>query len=123
MLIERTFIRSIFTLSFNIFNNKRYFVRKKTKMSKIYKVIFNKNDVYVESKNKTKNKVLIQYVKTTNKNKSEMNVIADDVLDCLNKSKELFFKQYNQYAKSIEVVRNANTSLNMINDNNMKVSA
>ena len=123
MLIERTIIRSIFTLSFNIFNNKRYFVRKKTKMSKIYKVIFNKNDVYVESKNKTKNKVLIQYVKTTNKNKSEMNVIADDVLDCLNKSKELFFKQYNQYAKSIEVVRNANTSLNMINDNNMKVSA
>ena len=123
MLIERTFIRSIFTLSFNIFNNKRYFVRKKTKMSKIYKVIFNKNDVYVESKNKTKNKLLIQYIKTTNKNKSEMNVIADDVLDCLSKAKELFFKQYNQYAKSIEVVRNANTSLNMINDNNMKVSA
>ena len=82
-------------------------------MSKIYKVIFNKNEVIVES-NKSK---------TISKNKSEMNVIANDVLDCLNKSKELFFKQYNQYAKSIEVVRNANTSLNMINDNNMKVSA
>ena len=82
-------------------------------MSKIYKVIFNKNEIVVES-NKSK---------TISKNKSEMNVIANDVLDCLNKSKELFFKQYNQYAKSIEVVRNANTSLNMINDNNMKVSA
>tara|TARA_B100000780_G_scaffold218748_1_gene157865 strand:+ start:248 stop:496 length:249 start_codon:yes stop_codon:yes gene_type:complete len=82
-------------------------------MSKIYKVIFNKNEIVVES-NKSK---------TISKNKSEMNVIANDVLDCLNKSKELFFKQYNQYAKSIEVVRNANTSINMINDNNMKVSA
>ena len=82
-------------------------------MSKIYKVVFNKNEIVVES---NKNK-------TISKNKSEMNVIANDVLDCLNKSKELFFKQYNQYAKSIEVVRNANTSLNMINDNNMKVSA
>lgn len=112
MLIERTFIRSIFTLSFN-FNNKRYFVRKKTKMSKIYKVIFNKNEIVVESNKR----------KTISKNKSEMNVIANDVLDCLNKAKELFFKQYNQYAKSIEVVRNANTSLNMINNNNMKVSA
>jgi hypothetical protein len=82
-------------------------------MSTMYKVIFNKNEIVVES-NKSK---------TISKNKSEMNVIANDVLDCLNKSKELFFKQYNQYAKSIEVVRNANTSLNMINDNNMKVSA
>ena len=79
----------------------------------MYKVIFNKNEIVVES-NKSK---------TISKNKSEMNVIANDVLDCLNKSKELFFKQFNQYAKSIEVVRNANTSLNMINDNNMKVSA
>ena len=114
MLIERTFIRSIFTLSFNIFNNKRYFVRKKNKMSKIYKVIFNKNEVIVES-NKSK---------TISKNKSEMNVIANDVLDCLDKAKELFFKQYNQYAKSIEVVRNANTSTNMIvNNYSQKVSA
>jgi hypothetical protein len=79
----------------------------------MYKVIFNKNEIVVES-NKSK---------TISKNKSEMNVIANDVLDCLNKSKELFFKQYNQYAKSIEVVRNANTSLNMINNNYMKVSA
>ena len=114
MLIERTFIRSIFTLSFNIFNNKRYFVRKKTKMSKIYKVIFNKNEIVVESNKR----------KTISKNKSEMNVIANDVLDCLNKAKELFFKQYNQYAKSIEVVRNANTSTNMIvNNYSQKVSA
>ena len=93
-------------------------------MSKIYKVIFNKNDVYVESKNKTKNKVLIQYVKTTNKNKSEMNVIADDVLDCLSKAKELFFNQFNQYAKSIEVVNLTDTSTNMIvNHYSQKVSA
>ena len=57
-------------------------------------------------------------------NKSEMNVIANDVLDCLNKAKELFFKQYNQYAKSIEVVKSANTSTNMIvNNYSQKVSA
>ena len=114
MLCERTIIRSIFTLSFNIFNNKRYFVRKKNKMSKIYKVIFNKNEVIVES-NKSK---------TISKNKSEMNVIANDVLDCLSKAKELFFKQYNQYAKSIEVMKSADTSTNMIvNHYSQKVSA
>ena len=93
-------------------------------MSRVYKVIFNKNDVYVEAKNKTKNKLLIQYVKTTSKNKSVMHIIANDVLDCLSKAKELFFKQYNQYAKSIEVVRSANTLTNtIINNNPMKVSA
>ncbi len=83
-------------------------------MSKMYKVIFNKNEVIVES-----NKV-----KTISKNKSEMNVIANDVLDCLNKAKELFFKQFNYYAKSIEVVKSANTSANMIANNyGQKVSA
>jgi len=83
-------------------------------MSKMYKVIFNKNEVIVES-----NKV-----KTISKNKSEMNVIANDVLDCLNKAKELFFKQFNEYAKSIEVVKSANTSANMIvNNYSQKVSA
>jgi hypothetical protein len=80
----------------------------------MYKVIFNKNEVIVES-----NKV-----KTISKNKSEMNVIANDVLDCLNKAKELFFKQFNEYAKSIEVVKSANTSANMIvNNYSQKVSA
>jgi hypothetical protein len=78
--------------------------------------------VLIEAK-KLNKQTIVQKKKITNKNKLEMNIIANDVLDCLNKSKELFFKQYNQYAKSIEVVRNANTSLNMINDNNMKVSA
>jgi len=83
-------------------------------MSKIYKVIFNKNEVIVES-NKSK---------TISKNKSEMNVIANDVLDCLSKAKELFFKQYNQYAKSIEVMKSADTSTNMIvNHYSQKVSA
>ena len=83
-------------------------------MSKMYKVIFNKNEVLVES-----NKV-----KTISKNKSEMNVIANDVLDCLNKAKELFFNQFNYYAKSIEVVKSANTSTNMVvNNYSQKVSA
>ena len=67
-------------------------------MSKIYKVIFNKNEIVVESNEQTKSK-------TISKNKSEMNVIADDVLDCLNKAKELFFNQFNEYAKSIEVMK------------------
>jgi len=88
----------------------------------MYKVIFNNHEVLIEAK-KLNKQTIVQKKKITNKNKLEMNIIANDVLDCLNKSKELFFKQYNQYAKSIEVVRNANTSLNMINDNNMKVSA
>ena len=83
-------------------------------MSKMYKVIFNKNEVLVES-----NKV-----KTISKNKSEMNVIANDVLDCLNKAKELFFNQFNYYAKSIEVVKSANTLANtIVNNNSQKVSA
>ena len=91
-------------------------------MTKMYKVIFNNHEVLIEAK-KLNKQTIVQKKKITNKNKLEMNIIANDVLDCLNKSKELFFKQYNQYAKSIEVVRNANTSINMINDNNMKVSA
>ena len=83
-------------------------------MSKMYKVIFNKNEVIVES-NKSK---------TISKNKSEMNVIANDVLDCLSKAKELFFKQFNEYAKSIEVVKSANTLANtIVNNNSQKVSA
>ena len=83
-------------------------------MSKMYKVVFNRKEVLVES-----NKV-----KTISKNKSEMNVIANDVLDCLNKAKELFFNQFNYYAKSIEVVKSANTSANMIvNNYSQKVSA
>ena len=87
---------------------------EKKKMSKMYKVIFNKNEVLVES-----NKV-----KTISKNKSEMNIIANDVLDCLSKAKELFFNQFSYYAKSIEVVKSANTSANMIANNyGQKVSA
>ena len=80
----------------------------------MYKVIFNKNEVIVESKK----------VKTINKNKSEMNIIANDVLDCLSKAKELFFNQFNYYAKSIEVVKSANTLANtIVNNNSQKVSA
>jgi|TARA_B110000858_G_C17622018_1_gene389424 hypothetical protein len=114
MLIERTFIRSIFTLSFNFLITRDTSQERRLRMSKIYKVIFNKNEIVVESNKR----------KTISKNKSEMNVIANDVLDCLNKAKELFFKQYNQYAKSIEVVKSANTSTNMIvNNYSQKVSA
>ena len=92
-------------------------------MSKIYKVIFNNNEVLVESR-KLNKQTIVQKKKITNKNKSEMNVIANDVLDCLNKAKELFFKQFNEYAKSIEVVKSANTSANMIvNNYSQKVSA
>jgi len=34
-----------------------------------------------------------------------MNIIANDVLDCLTKAKELFYNQFNEYAKSIEVTK------------------
>ena len=92
-------------------------------MSKMYKVIFNNNEVLVESGALNKVKI-VQNKKTINKNKSEMNIIANDVLDCLSKAKELFFKQFNYYAKSIEVVKSANTSANMIvNNYSQKVSA
>ena len=97
---------------------------KQTSMSKHYKVIFNNKEIFVEAKNKTKNKVLNHLVKSTNKNKIVMSIIANDVLDCLNKAKELFFKQFNEYAKSIEVVRNVKTSTKMIvNQYDQKVSA
>ena len=92
-------------------------------MSKMYKVIFNNNEVLVESEALNKVKI-VQNKKTINKNKSEMNIIANDVLDCLSKAKELFFNQFNEYAKSIEVVKSANTSANMIvNNYSQKVSA
>ena len=92
-------------------------------MSKMYKVIFNNNEVLVESGALNKVKI-VQNKKTLNKNKSEMNIIANDVLDCLSKAKELFFNQFNEYAKSIEVVKSANTSANMIvNNYSQKVSA
>ena len=92
-------------------------------MSKMYKVIFNNNEVLVESEALNKVKI-VQNKKTISKNKSEMNIIANDVVDCLNKAKELFFKQFNEYAKSIEVVKSANTSTNMVvNNYSQKVSA
>ena len=92
-------------------------------MSKIYKVIFNNNEVLVESR-KLNKQTIVQKKKITNKNKSEMHIVANDVLDCLSKAKELFFKQFNEYAKSIEVVKSANTSANMIvNNYSQKVSA
>ena len=92
-------------------------------MSKMYKVIFNNNEVLVESGALNKVKI-VQNKKTISKNKSEMNIIANDVLDCLSKAKELFFNQFNYYAKSIEVVKSANTSANMIvNNYSQKVSA
>ena len=89
----------------------------------MYKVIFNNNEVLVESR-KLNKQTIVQKKKITNKNKSEMHIVANDVLDCLSKAKELFFKQFNEYAKSIEVVKNANTSTNMIvNHYSQKVSA
>ena len=114
MLNERTNIRSLNTLSFNFYNKWETSHESRLRMSKIYKVIFNKNEIVVES-NKSK---------TISKNKSEMNVIANDVLDCLSKAKELFFNQFNEYAKSIEVMKSADTSTNMIvNNYSQKVSA
>ena len=92
-------------------------------MSKIYKVIFNNNEVLVESR-KLNKQTIVQKKKITNKNKSEMHIVANDVLDCLSKAKELFFKQFNEYAKSIEVMKLTDTSTNMIvNHYSQKVSA
>ena len=92
-------------------------------MSKMYKVIFNNNEVLVESEALNKVKI-VQNKKTISKNKSEMNIIANDVLDCLSKAKELFFNQFSYYAKSIEVVKSANTLANtIVNNNSQKVSA
>ena len=114
MLCERTIIRSIFTLSFNFLITRDTSQERRLRMSKIYKVIFNKNEIVVESNKR----------KTISKNKSEMNVIANDVLDCLDKAKELFFNQFNEYAKSIEVMKLTDTSTNMIvNNYSQKVSA
>ncbi len=71
-------------------------------MLKSYKAIFNKNEMLVESNALNKAKV-IQDTKSTNKNQYIMNIVATDPVDCLNRAKELFFKQFNFYAKSIEV--------------------
>ena len=58
-------------------------------------VLFNTDDI-------GKHKV-VQAKKVTNKNRSELHVIANDVRDCLKKANEVFFKQFNFNAKSIEV--------------------
>ena len=68
---------------------------KNTSKSKIYKVLFNNKEVLLKSNRKYH----------TNKNKSEMLVLANDVLDCMNKAKELYLSKYNTSAKSIEVMR------------------
>ncbi len=73
-------------------------------MTKMYKVIFNNHEVLIEAK-KLNKQTIVQKQKITNKNKLEMNIIANDVLDCLTKAKELFYNQFNEYAKSIEVTK------------------
>ena len=75
---------------------------KENKMTKMYKVIFNNHEVLVAEKKLNKHKV-VQAKKVTNKNRSELHVIANDVRDCLKKANEVFFKQFNFNAKSIEV--------------------
>ena len=72
---------------------------KNTSKSKIYKVLFNNKEVLLKSNRKYH----------TNKNKSEMLVLANDVLDCMNKAKELYLNKYKTSAKSIEVM-NTSTS-------------
>jgi len=71
-------------------------------MTKMYKVIFNNSEVLVEAK-KLNKAMIVQKKKITNKNKSEMHIIAEDVLSCLKLAREQFFKQFNYDAKSIEV--------------------
>ena len=73
-------------------------------MLKPYKAIFNKNEMLVEKTALNKNNV-IQDTKTTNKNQYVMNIVATDVLDCLTRAKDIFFKQFNYHAKSIEIVK------------------
>ena len=67
----------------------------KTSKSNIYKVLFNNKEVLLKSNRKYQ----------TNKNKSEMLVLANDVLDCMKKAKELYLEKYNTSAKSIEVMK------------------
>ena len=71
-------------------------------MLKSYKAIFNKNEMLVESNALNKAKV-IQDTKTTNKNLYIMHLVAKDVLDCLNNAKQLYFKHFECYPKSIEI--------------------
>ena len=61
-------------------------------MYKPYKAIFNKNEMIVEQT-------------ALNKNQYEINIVATDVLDCLTRAKDIFFKQFNYHAKSIEIVK------------------
>ena len=68
---------------------------KNTSKSKIYKVLFNNKEVLLKSNRKNH----------TNKNKSEMLVLANDVLDCMKKAKEFYLEKYNTSAKSIEVMK------------------
>ena len=82
-------------------------------MSKMYKVIFNKNEVIVES-NKAK---------TISKNKSEMHIIADDVLECLKQAKVMFFSVFDEYPKSIEVNKLTTSKDMIVNHYIQKVSA
>ena len=79
-------------------------------MSKMYKVIFNNNEVLIEAR-KLNKQMIVQKKKITNKNKSEMNIVADDVLDCMNKAKEQYFAKFNEYAKSVEVRKSTSKEL------------
>ena len=77
---------------------------------KTYKVKFNANEVEVD-KNKSasmfKYRALEKdYHKTTDKNKSEFVFNARDFIDALERSKDWYYKEFNETPKSVEVKLN-----------------
>jgi len=82
---------------------------------KTYKVNFNTNEVVVD-KNKSasmfKYRALEKdYHKTTDKNKSEFVFNARDFIDALERSKDWYYKEFNETPKSVEVKEIKSTSL------------
>lgn len=74
---------------------------------KTYKVNFNTNEVVVD-KNKSasmfKYRALEKdYHKITDKNKSEFVFNARDFIDALERSKDWYYKEFNETPKSVEV--------------------
>ena len=82
---------------------------------KTYKVNFNTNEVVVD-KNKSasmfKYRALEKdYHKTIDKNKSEFVFNARDFIDALERSKDWYYKEFNETPKSVEVKEIKSTSL------------
>ena len=71
-------------------------------MLKSYKAIFNRNELLVED-NALNDAKIIQKTKTTSKNEYIMHLVAEDVLDCLKRAKELYIKHFECNPKSIEI--------------------